>query len=204
MKIYISPGHGGIYPGTSGNGRVEKHVNLEMALLVREYLQDYACEVTLARETDATKVIAERTKEANRLEADLVVDLHFNGFGDTSARGFETFVHTSVPKVSQTENIRKAIHNKIYSVLQGKTPDRGMKTANFQILRETKMPVVLIEYLFLTNEQDSRLIPKLKEDLAKATAAGIAEGFKIENVICRCKEYEKALAEIENILKGVR
>lgn len=194
-KIYISPGHGGQYIGTSGNGFIEKHINLEMALLVQDFLRGYDCVPRLAREGDYTKLISDRTLEANNWNADLVVSLHFNGYSNTSARGFETFVHPSISRYSKTDNIRNTIHDSIYSVLRGKTPNRGKKTADFQILRETKMPAVLIEYSFLTNKEDADLIPGLIVSLAEATAGGIAKALNLKKVTeCqKCRELENKL-----------
>ncbi len=178
-KIYISDGHGGKYSGAVGNGFVEKEVNTGMALLIQKELAEYECEVMVARGRDITKIIADRAREANEWGADLVVDLHFNAHGNSAARGFETFVHSNVAVKSKTEAIRAAIHSEVFSVLQSKTPDRGTKTADFQILRDTKMPAVLIEYLFLSNKDDANLINPNKVAMAKATADGIAKGLKL-------------------------
>lgn len=201
MNIYIPPGHGGEFSGAVGNGFIEKELNLEMALLVQDYLRDYDCVPRLAREGDHTKLISDRVLEANNWPADLVVSLHFNGVTDTSRRGFETFVHPSIPRYSPTDNIRNIIHDSIYSVLKGKTPNRGKKTANFQILRETKMPAVLIEFLFLSNKEDAELIRLLMKPLAEATAKGIITAMGIKKAECeKCKELGIRLND-ERILR---
>jgi len=196
-NIYISPGHGGQYTGTSGNKFVEKHLNLEMAKLVQDHLRDYECIPRLAREGDYTKLISHRVLEANNWPATLVVSLHFNGHTLSSTRGFETFVHSSLPRYSPIDNIRNIIHDSIYSILKSKTPNRGKKTADFQILRETKMHAVLIEYLFITNQQDATLVNPMMIKMAEATAAGIAKALELKKKDeGNCRECERLKAEV--------
>ena len=179
-NIYISAGHGGRFPGCAHHGMVEKDINLDMALAIVKHLSKYECNIKLARTTDVTKRITERTTEANAWPADLVVDLHYNGSNDPRARGFETYVHPSIPLGNRTEEIRATIHNEIFGELLGKTPDRGTKTANFQVLRDTDMAAVLIEYLFLSNKDDAALVEPTREALAEATARGIAIAFDLK------------------------
>lgn len=207
--VYLSAGHGGIYPGAAANGYVEKVINLEMVLMVRDFLSEgYECNIMMARTTDITKRVRYRVAEANENNVDLVVELHFNGFRDPSARGYGTYIHPQIPTGNRTLEIAQSIHESNYAVLRGKTPDRGIRRRDFMILRETKMSAVLIEYLFLTNKEDASLIEGNKVALAKATADGIAKALglkaKPQNPVYRVIVDGKqiyALREKANIIR---
>ena len=60
-------------------------------------------------------------------------------------------------------------------------PDRGQKQANFAVLRETKMPAILLEYGFIDSRADAALLDDAAflERLAQATATGVAEAFEL-------------------------
>src|SRR5690606_5978285 len=61
--------------------------------------------------------------------------------------------------------------------------DRGVKTANFAVLRETKCPAVLVELGFITNDEDRKLLvdPSFRDRLADALAAGVKEALGIKD-----------------------
>ncbi len=181
MKIFIDPGHGGKDPGATGNGLQEKDVVLELALALAQVLEAYDCQVKLARDKDIYVDNGDRTKEANRWGADLYFSIHINGHTNTSANGYEDFIYPTAPQ--KTAKIRKAIHNAVSRVWvnAGRT-NRGIKTANFQVLRETKMPAVLVENGFITNSQDAGLLKSksFRAQLVEAMATGIVKGLSLE------------------------
>jgi len=51
--------------------------------------------------------------------------------------------------------------------------NRGVKTANYQVLRETKAPAVLIEIGFIDNSQDNALFDAKRDEIVKAVAGAI-------------------------------
>ena len=174
MLIVIDPGHGGQSPGAVHGGVKEKDINLSLALMVAERLESNY-EVFLNREKDKKVTLKERVKVANEKKADLFLSLHSNAGG---GHGFESYVHPGAPK--STQKIRKDIHTTIMEFLKGYSiRDRGEKTANFYVLRETTSPAILIESLFLDNERERKLLSEEEFllDLSRAIAAGVEKAL---------------------------
>ncbi|NLX90647.1 MAG: hypothetical protein GXZ07_03495 [Firmicutes bacterium] len=182
MKICIDPGHGGSDPGATGNGLMEKILVLEIALRLKNYLlSNWQCEVKMTRETDMSVPLKDRSAIANAWGADFYFSVHCNGHTNQEVNGWESFVYTNSPQ--RTKNYQAAIHKAIWSFLSAYgTSNRGIKTANFQVLRETKMSAVLGEYLFVSGNIDSQLLRKTEiiDGMARATAEGIALALGLE------------------------
>jgi len=53
-RVFIDPGHGGIYPGAVYAGVAEKTVNLQIALKLRAELLSRGHTVTMSRTSDVT------------------------------------------------------------------------------------------------------------------------------------------------------
>jgi len=155
IKIMIDPGHGGKDPGAVGNGLQEKALTLDIAQRIRRILENEytGVEVLLTRETDTFLDLSERARKANQWGADFFLSIHINAGGGT---GWESFRYSSAP--SQTVSYQNVIHPEVIRAT-GVT-DRGKKMANFAVLRETKMPALLTENLFIDRPQDAA---KLKD-----------------------------------------
>jgi len=59
-------------------------------------------------------------------------------------------------------------------------PDRGLKTADYNVIRHTKMPAALIEVAYLSNPVEEKLLadPVFREEAAQAIAEGIMDYFR--------------------------
>ncbi|WP_077601536.1 peptidoglycan-binding protein [Oceanobacillus sojae] len=180
VKIFLDPGHGGSDPGGTGYGLKEKDVVLDIALKTEQVLTTKYkdVEVELSRRNDTFIELTERANHANRWGADYFVSLHNNAFNG-STRGFESFIHNG--------NVSQEIKNRqqdIHSYLSGRlnVPDRGQKTANFSVLRNTNMPSILIEYLFIDNFTENALLKNenYRQQLAQYTADAIAQSYNLK------------------------
>ena len=78
----------------------------------------------------------------------------------------------------KSKNLAELIQNKLKRVTVGKS--RGIKTANFSVLRNSYCPSCLIEVGFLTNPTDATYLTKLsyKQKIAEAIAQGIIDYMK--------------------------
>ena len=174
VKIFIDPGHGGNDPGAVANGLKEKDLNLKIAKKIANLLSGVAT-VKLSRSTDTFLKLEERARLANNWGADLFVSIHINAGGGT---GFESFVYNRLSSNSKAKTIQKVIHDEIMKQIPD-VVNRGMKQANFAVLRLTKMPAILTENLFIDTKADAN---KLKSDayldkIAKGHALGIAKAL---------------------------
>lgn len=175
-KIFIDPGHGGSDPGAIGVKSKEAANVLAVALALEKKLVAQGYEVKLSRRTDVYLTLSQRTKMANDWGADLFISLHDNSAVNKTATGFETFIFNGVVS-AKSINLQKCIHEAIAKDIGLR--DRGMKRANFAVVRETKMPAVLIEYGFISNLSDEKIIANEIEKQAQLTFVGINKFYGI-------------------------
>ena len=154
VKLYLDIGHGGSDPGAVGNGLKEKDLNLKIGKKINDLLQSYdGITVKMSRSTDKTLSLKQRTDEANKWGADLLVSIHINAGGGT---GFESFIFNGNVSAS-TNKLQNCIHDEIMKKIKG-VKDRGKKKANFHMLRESRMIAVLTENMFIDSTIDSDLL----------------------------------------------
>ncbi|WP_193065542.1 peptidoglycan-binding protein, partial [Oceanobacillus oncorhynchi] len=180
VKIFLDPGHGAHDPGGQGYGLNEKDVVLDIALETERILTSkyQGVEVEMSRRSDVFVELTERANHANRWGADYFVSFHNNAFNGSTG-GFESYIYNG--DVSQeTRNRQNDIHSYISSRLN--VSDRGQKSANFNVLRNTDMPAILIEYLFIDNFTENALLrsDSYKKQLAQYTADAIAQSYNLE------------------------
>ena len=180
VKIFLDPGHGGSDPGGSGYGLQEKTVVLDIALKTRAILTNNyrGIEVKLSRTNDRFIPLNERTDMANEWGADYFVSFHTNAFNG-SARGFETFIYNGSVS-NETKQRQRDIHN--YLINRINVSDRGIQRANFHVLRETNMPSILLEYMFIDNIAENHLLKSAsyRTSLAQYTADAIARSYGLK------------------------
>lgn len=95
--VVLDAGHGGKDPGNLGTGRyktTEKHISLNVARLVGDYIRDAfpATNVVYTREDDRFIELMERTNIANRAKADVFMSIHCNANDNKDPHGCETYV----------------------------------------------------------------------------------------------------------------
>ncbi len=91
--VVVDPGHGGRHPGAvSPSGAVEKEINLEAALILRDLLkQDARFDVRLTRDDDSYVGLAERVSLARSWDADLFISLHADAAGSPDVSGASVY-----------------------------------------------------------------------------------------------------------------
>jgi N-acetylmuramoyl-L-alanine amidase len=176
VKFFIDPGHGGSDTGALGNGLQEKNLTLQIATTLKNILLNEfeGISALLSRTSDQTVSLGERTNAANNWGADYYLSIHINAGGGT---GFESYIYPGVG--SPTTTYQDILHDELLKVVD--FANRGKKSANFHVLRETMMPALLTENGFIDNPNDAN---KLKSSsflasIARGHANGLARAFNL-------------------------
>ncbi|WP_110933798.1 N-acetylmuramoyl-L-alanine amidase family protein [Paenibacillus bouchesdurhonensis] len=175
-NVWIDAGHGGKDPGAVANGLQEKDIALAVSLAIKQQLESQyvGVQVLPSRYTDVYLELKERTDLANKVGADILVSIHCNAGG--GAGGFETFRYTNASAASTS--FQNVLHAEIMAALKPYgVIDRGKKTKNLHMVRESKMPAVLTENLFIDVAADANKLkrPEVIEAIIQGHVSGIAK-----------------------------
>lgn len=180
--IIVDPGHGGIDTGAIGiNGLREKNLTLKIAQAIVHYnriLLNQRYDIYLTRYEDTLISLGHRTKLAKILNPKIFVSLHCNHANNPKASGLEVYVFNGpTPKQSLTK--AKVMDGYLQEQLGYRS--RGVKRANFQVLRDNRevCPAMLLELGFLSNMDESKHL----EHEEKIRALGLAIFMGIKNIL---------------------
>lgn len=170
--VVLDVGHGGTDGGASGNGVVEKSINLKQALGVKEMLEeDTDIKVYMTRETDNTLKLSERTNFSNGINPHIFISFHNNSSGSQTAQGSEVLYNP-------TSEISKTAANMMLKHIIDETNfvNRGIKARkDLYVLNKTDTPAILLEVGFVSNKADAG---KLKDEaFNKRIVSSIKEGI---------------------------
>ncbi len=153
IRLCFDYGHGGKDSGAIYNGRKESMDNLSIGMEVAKRIRIFGVEVDETRTSDVNVGLKERCDFANKGDYDYFISFHRNAFSPEKATGVETFVH---PNASPKANELAMLLQK--ALVECGFKDRGVKKANFYVLRETKMPAILVEIGFIDNSLDNNIL----------------------------------------------
>ena len=182
VTIVVDPGHGGPDSGAPGSTSYEKNNTLATSFMLAELLRSAGARVILTRSSDVTLAagaysegsdLAARTKIANDQKADLYISLHNNANDNSSAKGTETYYCSASPVSPQSKALAASIQSELVKVIA--LYDRGVKDANFYVIKYTNMPAVLVEIGFITNPTEEKLLGS--PDFQRKAALGIYRGI---------------------------
>lgn len=168
--IVLDAGHGGPDSGAKGaTGKLEKDFNLAMVLKVEALLiNNPEVMVKVTRSTDVFVELIDRAKIANDLNADLFLSIHANSATLPTTGGTETLYTRQ-----DSRPFAEFMHGYILSATGLK--DRKAKYQNLSVGRNTKMPGILLEPLFISNKYEESMAfdPAFQDKLAIAIAKGL-------------------------------
>lgn len=171
-RIVIDAGHGAKDPGAVANGLREKDIVLDVTLYLEEILKDSNFHVIFTRKDDTYLTLAERVELTNALEADAFISIHANAASSVNAKGTETFWNSGHQSI-ESFNLATTLNQELVRELA--TFNRGVKHANFHVIKNTVMPSALVEIAFLTNLDDARMLSS--DEHRKKSAQAIATGL---------------------------
>lgn len=168
--VVIDPGHGGHDLGAADSYVYEKHINLDVSRRLERTLQEAGFKTVLTRSSDEFIELSERSAIANRYRNSIFVSIHFNSSYKPTAIGIETYYRSS-----ESEKLAELVHREVIKSI-GAT-DRGVKTANFAVLKNTRSPAILVEGGFVSNksDRDAMMDPVYRQVIADSIARAIIE-----------------------------
>jgi N-acetylmuramoyl-L-alanine amidase len=174
--VVLDAGHGGHDSGAKGNRGLEKDAALDVVLRAKRLLEQNGYTVHLTRSRDIFIPLEDRAEFANKFAGAVFVSVHFNKSSGGGASGIETFALAprGVPSMDE--------ENFSYSDLKqqpgnARDPENiALATAlHSSMLRDVKIPGVLLEGGFMNHSVDGRLIAssQYRDAFARAILEGV-------------------------------
>ena len=193
--VFLDPGHGGRDPGAVYNGLREKDLNMSIYRKLRSELEKLGYTVLTSRDSDVyVDYVTERSEMVNKTDADVFISIHFNATGVPGANrsGVETYIyepdedvkprinkvaHDDPTRLSESKRLADNIHNSVVSVAGAN--DRGVRGANYAVLRETVKPAVLIELGYMDSPEYKKISDdKYQNKLVEGIVTGLRNFYK--------------------------
>src|SRR5207244_5557920 len=176
--VVIDAGHGGFDRGGIPGQRVpEKKMTLDVAQRLKAILTAYGYRVVMTRDSDVFIPLGTRVAIANSYRDAIFVCIHFNATPRSSASGIETYFYSS-----QSLPLASAIH---YYVAGGApSANRGVRRRGFYVVRNTRIPSVLVECAFLTNPTEAQYAQNsaYRQKLALEIAHGVQNRVSVAHI----------------------
>lgn len=180
------PGHGGFDPGACGNGLRECDLTWKFGTKFATIMERCGVKMFFTREQNSTATnnknaeLGYRCKLANQKGVSFYIAFHINAGGGT---GFESYRYTG--NDAATVRLQQLVHRNVSPIFSANgMPDRGMKTADFAVLRGTNMPAILLELGFIDNARDAKYISTddFQNKVAEAVAKAVCEWLGVAYV----------------------
>lgn len=168
VRLCFDYGHGGKDSGAIYNCRKESIDNLSIGMEVAERIRMFGVEVDETRTTDEIMGLKERVLFANSGKYDYFISFHRNAFKPEEGSGVETFFY-----LNGSEKARKLAKRIQDDLVACGFKNRGVKAADFYVLRETKMPAVLVEIGFIDNTLDNTLFDNKRREIIHGISRAI-------------------------------
>ncbi|MCE4956203.1 N-acetylmuramoyl-L-alanine amidase [Macrococcoides caseolyticum] len=145
--VIIDPGHGGNDQGASSpKGTIEKDITLKTSIMLKQKLENAGATVVMTRTTDEYIELKDR-----KGKADAFISIHADALDSNRPHGLTVYYFHESQKIL-ADTLHMAIKHKAL------LSDRGVRQENFQVIRQTKRPAVLLELGYISNPTDEKLM----------------------------------------------
>jgi len=197
VRLCFDYGHGGQDSGAFYKGRKESNDVLSLGKAVAAEVRRHGVTVDETRTSDSTVSLSQRSGFENRNSYDYFISFHRNAFQPEKAKGVETFTYLNAGAKS------KGLAQKIQDGLVALGfVNRGVKEANFHVLRETKAPAVLIEIGFLDNSSDNSLFDTKGNEIIKVISKAILAQVGIDYIEASVPTQEESGQTLYRVMAG--
>lgn len=184
--VVIDAGHGGEDPGKVGiNGALEKDINLEIALLVKNYLEQNDIRVVMTREDEnglndagaSNKKVQDMKRRIAKIEEAaplLTVSIHQNSYPEEYVHGAQVFYYNGS---RQGEELADTIQKQMVKLLDPDNKRQIKANDSYYLLKKTGTPIVIVECGFLSNQEEAAKLctPEYQDRTAWAIHMGILQ-----------------------------
>ena len=186
MCVVIDAGHGGNDPGKVGiNNALEKDVNLQIAQLLRQYLEAEDIKVVMTREEDAglndsnasnNKVqdMKRRIALIDETAPQVTVSIHQNSYPEEYVHGAQVFYYDGS---TQGKRLAEKIQTQLTEKADPSNRRKIKANSSYYLLKKTGIPIVIVECGFLSNSEEAEKLctPEYQDRLAWAIHMGILQ-----------------------------
>ena len=174
-RLCIDPGHGGKDPGAVNKelGIQEKKINLAVALLMRGYIYtgDYLFDAYMTRHKDEFISLRDRCGKALAWKTNAFLSIHTNARPMRGKHGVEIEVFHYPGSKKAEEFARIALGILLRDVAEVfKVIDRGVREGKYYVLKHTKMPAILVELGFLSDNEEALFLSTIDNQKLMATS----------------------------------
>lgn len=167
--VIIDAGHGGHDNGGQWGKVYEKHLALDTAVRLERNLKRAGYQTVMTRRSDYFVSLPQRVNIANSHKNAIFVSIHYNYTWKQHVSGVETFYFN-------VEGQKLAQHVQNAMVRRTRTVNRDAKFARYYVIRNTKLPGILVEGGFVSNENERE---RMKSgEFREAIARGVTEGIQ--------------------------
>jgi len=182
--IMIDAGHGAADSGKVGiNGALEKDINLAVAGMLKEYLEQYDIRVVMSRttdaplyqETDRNKKLSDMKARIRMMEENQVqylISIHQNSYSQESVKGAQVFYYADSP---EGEKLAQAIQDGFDYALGTENTRKIKGNRDYYLLVHSPAVAVICECGFLSNASEAQLL--ITEEYQKKLAVSIGTGI---------------------------
>lgn len=169
--VVIDPGHGGPDRGNLGvNGVCEADLCWQLALQVAERLAAAGATARLTRTETEDPDHSERARRANAIGGEMFLSLHLNSYDEPTAEGSSTYYFASS---RAAQRLAEGVQSELVGLGLNDCRSHGRAYA---VLKETRMPAVLVEPVFITNPDEAKRL--LDRGFLGAVAGAIVTGLE--------------------------
>lgn len=176
--IVLDPGHGGKDPGAISGAYTEKSIVLKVTNLVKEKLEADGAIVKMTRTGDTFPTLDERIQFTKANYGELFVSIHTNSFTTAKPNGTETY-YSVKSNENEKEDVVLATNINNLIVKNADMTNRGVKRNDYKVIVGLKIPAVLLELGFISNDADrAKLVSdKYVEIFADSIYQGIVDYY---------------------------
>lgn len=187
--VVVDAGHGGDDPGKIGiHGELEKDINLQIAILLKERLEAQKVSVVMTRETDQdlaeelcqnrkAQDLKNRVAMVSEVKPDCVVSIHQNSYPDGAIKGAQVFYYETSAEGKKLADI---LQSHLVETLDKNNHRLAKGNDSYYLLKKTDAVMTIVECGFLSNGEEATLLSteEYQEKVADAVCAGVMEYLK--------------------------